>query len=233
MRRLSFLTPFIIVATIWTVFRSSLFTIDTVSIVAHPDIFSDLSLLTRKNNLIFISIQNLSRELLKNPYIQSVKITKQFPSTLTISINERTPVAYLSQENSTRYVDHEGYIFNYLPRFSQLNLPQIYCESVIETSRIEHKGLVLALSVVAQLQASPLEVRTISCIDEKSVQFEINGVEVVIDDQTDATNLSSSLLFLFKQFRIEGKQPKKVDMRFEKPVLIPDFEEKESSATAF
>ena len=49
--------------------------------------------------------------------------------------------------------------------------------------------------------------------------IDFGNFKAIYSSDQDAQSLAASLLFLFKQFRIEGKYPSKIDLRFEKPVI--------------
>ena len=216
---------------VWILLASPLFLIQNVVLAAHQDIFNDLSMLRKRRNLILANKQQLEQEFLKNPYIKSVRITKKLPNTLIVDVNERKPVAVWKVGETTKYVDSEGVVLDELSRFRQLTLTDMFCESQDTELNISHKGLTYGLRVITQVVPT-IPIQTLSCLDENSSILKINGVEVVIDNQREVERVAASLLFLFKQFRIEGKQPNKVDMRFEKPVLIPEDREQVSTESA-
>ena len=54
------------------------------------------------------------RAIMTNCWIRSAKVTRRFPHTVVIAVEERTPVALISAGN-VQYLDNEGYLMPLLP----------------------------------------------------------------------------------------------------------------------
>lgn len=208
----------------WFVVTSPIFLVRTIVISGQPDIFSDLTFLNKKRNLILMSTKDVETDLQKNQYVKVVQITKQYPETLFIQVNEREPLALLNQQNVIGLADREGFILPKLARFNKHDFAEIICEQIPGgAQKIEQLGVLQALALMDELQGANLKVKNIICTDETTATLTIDHTEILINNQTPVGRQASSLLFLLKQFRIEGKQPEKIDLRFDKPVLTPEI----------
>lgn len=72
------------------------------------EILNDLKLV-QKNPLFSFSLTKIQEDALKNPWIRSIAIQRQLPSTLYFRVVERRPIALWKDEKNTTYmVDDEG-----------------------------------------------------------------------------------------------------------------------------
>jgi hypothetical protein len=63
-------------------------------------------------NLMNMDLQPIEARLLKSPWIKGVVLSKQFPSTLSIQIIERSPIALLNEvKGNIAYVEKDGTLF--------------------------------------------------------------------------------------------------------------------------
>lgn len=77
-------------------------------------------------NLFRIDIARLQRELQTLPWIASVAVEKELPSTLRIRVRERTPVALVERRGSLSYADAAGHVFAQLaPEVGNAELPLV------------------------------------------------------------------------------------------------------------
>ncbi len=72
------------------------------------EILNDLKLV-QKNPLFSFSLTAIQEDALKNPWIRSIAIQRQLPSTLYLRVVERRPIAlWKNEKNITYMVDDEG-----------------------------------------------------------------------------------------------------------------------------
>lgn len=71
-----------------------------------------------------IPVDSVARRLLQNPYLEGVSVSRSLPSTLLISVQERVPVAYLT-DRQVYMVDRSGKILIKKPAMQLKNLPLI------------------------------------------------------------------------------------------------------------
>lgn len=90
-----------------------------------PDNIKSLSSLPLMNeNLFTLNLRIAESEILKHPWVQSVRIEKKFPQTLWISPTYRTPVALFHDGNADlKYIDRSGQVFGSLQNGTDSDLP--------------------------------------------------------------------------------------------------------------
>ena len=111
------------------VLHSSLFNISQIDVEGElihvtPEEIRLLSGVTLQDNLPFLAIKDVSKALLKHPWIKEVVIRKQLPNTLIITVWEHHPLALLEDEK-LYLVDTEGIIFKQVEDEDCANLPLI------------------------------------------------------------------------------------------------------------
>lgn len=225
-----------LLATIFTAFKvvsGPTFQISQVNIYGNSDIFSELSLFKKPQNLLFLSLAQLKDQIITTfPYVKNVTIQKKFPNKVLIQVEERVPVAEYIDEEYQLYIDEEGVFLPRLERFANLSFPKLICQIQIgKEERISDQNLVQALKILAGLRNEVTSIQNLACKDSQTYMLTTDKTEVIFPTSEDHSQVISSLQFLFKQFRIEGKQPEVVDLRFEKPVLIPKKIQEASSST--
>ena len=232
MRRRNFPLPVFSIAVILLItgvslilfFSESLFQIKTITIAGNSETVNT-SVLSGQKNLLLLSPNKLKAELIvASPWIEDVEVKKQFPSTLILVIHERTPIAEYKDEAGRFFLDESGRL---MPALSSKNINSVQVFCSIEnktagqtiTNELLQRGL---LFIAAFKKNAGSEITKLTCVEEaKTIQLSLPDTTVLISPDSEPEETISSLQLLLKQFRIEGNRPETIDMRFEKPVLIP------------
>lgn len=92
---------FFIMATIIFITKSNIFIVKKVAVTGNPIITGeDVKARCEKvlgQNIFFVSKNDLIKEANKNPYVDSVTVTKKFPKQIDINIVEKEGIYYLDQ----------------------------------------------------------------------------------------------------------------------------------------
>ncbi|HLF14957.1 MAG TPA: cell division protein FtsQ/DivIB, partial [Bacteroidota bacterium] len=72
-----------------------------------------------------ISLGAIRKRLISHPYIRDARVNRTYPDALTISIDERVPVASFTLRGAIRYIDEEGVVLPYLQSEMPYDLPGI------------------------------------------------------------------------------------------------------------
>lgn len=139
-------------------------------------------------NLFQLDVAALERSIGLHPWVRTVKVTRHFPSALSIHVGEHEPAAVVSL-GELYLVNPEGLPFKRLQPQDKLDLPLItgldrdsYTNSPLEA----HDRIVAALDVLKAWKPAPAEVRT-SVHGVTVVQAD--GVEVRLGEGDLATKL--------------------------------------------
>ena len=206
-------------------FSESFFQIKTVRIAGNSETVNT-NALTRQKNLFLLSPAQLKKELIAaSPWIEDIEIKKQFPSTLLLVLHERIPIAEYQDEVNRFFLDKTGRLLPVLPS-KNFNSVQVFC-SIVEKNvgqTVTNKLLLHGLALVDALRSRiESQIIKLTCQEDiKTIQLSLPDTTVLVSADSEPEKTVSSLQLLLKQFRIEGNRPETIDLRFEKPVVIPE-----------
>lgn len=185
----------------------------------------------QRQHMLFLNTKSIAWEFQKQPWIKDVQVNKQFPNSLKVTLTKRIPVVYI-QSDPTLYVDEGGKVIPQLDTDYTNNLPQIVCDEMPVSGDLwKINGSVRIFEIVREALEVNIPIESVHCTSTHVFEMDVEGVLFTLSDTDEIEQTVGSLLFLIKQFRIEGKRPKTVDLRFEKPVLRMDEGSTASPAT--
>ncbi|MHB0977137.1 MAG: cell division protein FtsQ/DivIB [Candidatus Aquicultorales bacterium] len=110
-------------------YNSNLFDLSKVEITGVSKLKkADIVLLSgikKGDNLLKLDSGGVEKRLRINPWIKSVKISKQLPSTLAIAVTERKPFAVILTKKGFFHIDDEGWVIERLSDGTASTLPKI------------------------------------------------------------------------------------------------------------
>lgn len=183
-------------------------------------------------NLLFLDENKTASNLTKkNLNLKSISIKKIYPSTLMLSTLSKSYRAQINSNNSIILVDEESMLLSNNDALSS-NLPVIEVINIPLT--INQKAdwrIERAVTLYEQLIKNTIIVGNITLDGSESFVkvMTAEGTEITISDKDDVYRIAASLQIIFNRFRIEGKNIRSVELRFDKPVIILGSGEKISS----
>ncbi|CEP69508.1 Cell division protein FtsQ/DivIB [Moorella glycerini] len=162
MRRLLFFL--LTVAALFYFIHSGFFSLENIEITGNEHIptaeLENLIGVARGINLWQVDTAAIAKRLATHPLVAKARVSRRWPRTLAIQIEERTPVAILVQDGSFLLVDGGGVVMERIPRIGHLKLPLISGLGKLENTgpgrEINHAGLQAALAVVRQVPPGDL-----------------------------------------------------------------------------
>ena len=209
----------------------------------NQEIEKKLEELSVGENVLFFPSTKIIKKIKENyPQISLVKIKKQIPQRIFFEMTSRKPVVAFSNElfseneadssdleepqfvSSGDYylVDDQGMVIQKIEE--KQNFPLILLKKDFQLNigqQISQPEILKAIEIVSGMRlrllepkvALPLSLREIKVWLEGGLLTNFNG-EKDIQVQLD------SLQFIYSRSKIEGKKIKKIDLRFEKPVVV-------------
>jgi len=205
-----------------------------------PEIWNELASLTFGKNLIFLKKKEISKKFLDNHHIvKSLKIKKILPNKLAFGLEKRKEVAVLGFELSLEgkeatpsgkpifettkdfyLVDEEGVVVKkennpllpliLLPERLNLNIGQ----------QVPHPEISEVIEFLTTLRLNLLRPKIAKIISPYFLTVWLeDGEEVVFSLKKEIQIQVDSLQFILSRSKIEGKRIKKIDLRFDKPVV--------------
>lgn len=204
----------------------SLFIVKNVYVSAPDSLFPNIDYFQKQRNLLWFSDTEFTHELKQvYPMVVHATVRKSLPNSLYIEVDIDLPVMRVTQENGDGYVNASGIFFKDLPHSGQASLPLLKCDigSAQVGKKIPREELLPVFQMMAKLNADVKEhINVIHCREDDVAQIEFSDSSILVDFSlsSDPGQTASSLQYLRNQFRIDSERPKRVDLRFEKPVLI-------------
>lgn len=127
---------------------SPIFNVQNIEVTGNSKLTKEeivsLSEISKNENIFKILTLKSEEQIKQNAYVESVKVNKNFPNTIEISIKERTPKFLLEFGNGYVYLNSQGYMLEISSQ--KLNLPIIIGtktteEQYITGNRLEQEDL--------------------------------------------------------------------------------------------
>jgi len=187
------------------------------------EIWTELTSLTFGKNIIFFPTDKVKREILREkPTLKEVKIKKKLPNKLIFELKEREGIVALGLEGGEDFyiVDSEGVL---LTKAKESNLPLILLSQPIGLDigqRVEEEEILRAINFLTNLRLNLFEPKLARIISPFSGEVLVKGdVTLLFSLKKEAQIQLDSLQLIFSRSKIEGKTIRKIDLRFDKPVL--------------
>lgn len=180
-------------------------------------------------NIFSLKTSSLSHQVIqKRPEILKLEVKKQLPDTLKIKVIKREPVVYLTADQEKFFLsDVNGVIFQGpLKDTNSYRLPLI----IFPTGSVDFRmGLSLenyqsfkeALKLQQLLKEFFINFDRLKIENEEDLSLSLpDGIVVTFSAKKELKPQVASLQLILKQSKMEGnKIIKKIDLRFEKPVI--------------
>ena len=177
-------------------------------------------------SLLFISQEKVAKQIISENYLlEKAEVEKVWPNTLKISVSVYKPCASLTVNNGVFDLSCDGRILQkikknqqYLPiinYYQKLNFRSFQTGDWIDFKDI--KQTLFFVEKLSQLNLIPL---TIDIKGQDMLVFNLNDNKtIVFSNSKDKEDQSYQLELIIRQFKVEGKEYKKIDLRFDKPII--------------
>lgn len=176
-------------------------------------------------NLVLLSPHEVSAQLIKkNPSVRKVEVEKKYPSTLRIRIELYRPKVELAVNVGYFILAEDGRIleksktrsgsytsFNY---YQKLNYFTYGAGDFIEFKDIQD-----SIFFVKTLENMGFKVDVVDINNRDMLLCNIGEKKIIFTSEKDRALQQYEVGQILKQFKIEGKDFRSVDLRFEKPVV--------------
>lgn len=220
---IAFLTSLILVS---FYYGYNKFQVKNVEILSNNhDFKTNIVGMVKNKNLLLLSVDQLQTEiLLHNPQIGEVTVHKIYPDKLSVQLKLDYPIAYLKANSGFFALNHKGKIIykkksidgglpiiNYYQKFDYLahNPSDVFSYSDIQS----------ALYFLKKLQDLGITVSGVDIVGLNMIRFNLNEKIVNFTSQKDKGKQEYEFITLYKQFKIEGRDFKSLDLRFDKPIV--------------
>jgi cell division septal protein FtsQ len=173
-------------------------------------------------NIITFPVKDLEDSLRENfQGARSLNISKKYPQTLVITVIERVPLAILHNDlNENHYlVDEEGYVLGIVDA-NTTNLPKVfYAEEIAVGYFLDQKLVSVYFELLAAVDESEVQISSASVHKDFIVAYSVGSVEILLGVDKNIKESIIVLADLLKQLATEGKDARRIDMRYDKVVV--------------
>jgi len=190
------------------------------------DLWNKLAAFSLQKNLLFFPSENLEKEIKQSfPQTGELKIKKIIFDTLSFELHSKKPVAALSVESPGSlfyWLDEEGIVLAKTDKNNDLPLILIKNDPVLEVGQIfQHGGNQALMSLVIGLKMHLVESKTLRLVSPREIEVWLTDETLILfNSEKDMENQLDSLQLILSRAKIEGKTIKKIDLRFDKPVIF-------------
>lgn len=207
-------------------FTNRIFQIEEIKIVNEE---SNLKLtgldFLHKYNIFLLDEKKASVIISKrNPFLKTVNIVKQYPNKIVIFVKKDQPIAVLKSDQGVLLLSDTGKIIfkkkDYNDDLPLINFYQnIYYYQYQSGELIDLKEIQSVLSYLKVFLDLNLKVDTVDIAGVNMVAFNLKDKQVYFSLEKDSQTQQYQLETVIRQFKIEGKDFTKIDLRFDKPVI--------------
>jgi len=210
-------------------FRSSFWQVKKINCqineaACSDKIMADLMRFSLGKNIFLLSSQKLSLQIKEDyPQIEGVRIQKKLPSEIGFYLKTRQ--ARLAVKGDRFYlIDQDGFVVE--EKDSPGNYPLIFWElaSPIKAgSQFSQPEILKTIAIVIDLELKLLEPKTAKIVSADQVEIWLkDNVLAVFSLKKERPLQLDSLQLILSRAKIEGSQVKRVDLRFDKPIVTSD-----------
>jgi len=180
----------------------------------------------KEKNIFFLRTKKLEEKLKEdNSFIKAVSIKKLFPNSLLIQIEFYSPLALVKNNHGYYFIlSSDGRILSSIKKKNNLpliNYYQLINNSIYSTGDwLDLFDIKVALNLTEKLQSINLKINSIDIINEDMILFNLEGAkEVVFTSKKEPEKQFFPISIILKQLKIEGREFKRIDVRFDKPIV--------------
>jgi len=148
--------------------------------------------------------------------VGNVVIKRKYPQTVAVEISERKPLVKVAQPGGREYLlDKEGVLYSeVVPGIGDLRLV------TLELGTDLGLGQKVGAEVVALVLLEESPVQAVKLVGQEMIEVRAgDGRVIFFSRQKNLTDQIRSLQTIMQKYRIEGKQLKSVDLRYDQPVV--------------
>lgn len=166
-----------------------------------------------------------------NPKLIVDELVKEYPDSLTIKLKSVQPIAQIKLNIGFAELSAEGKILKKLKQKDD-NLPlinfyqQFDYYQISQGSKLDYKELKTTLFLLKKIQDLALKVDSIDISGLNMIVFNLKNPsgnrevkKIFLSAEKERRKQSLELETILSQFKIEGKDFKELDLRFDKPVV--------------
>lgn len=176
-------------------------------------------------NMFLISSENIRQELITaNPLLKDIKVEKIYPDMLRFTPSMISKSAFLVVDQGYFLIGEEGRILQKVKK-KESGVPVInYYQKLHYTSwqsgdYVQYKDILTALHFLKKAKDLGLKIDAIDIVGLNMIALHLQEQKILFTTDKDKSIQDYQLETIIRQFKINGKQFKVLDLRFDKPII--------------
>lgn len=177
-------------------------------------------------SLIFVDKDKLAKKIVqKNSFLKKVVIDRVWPATLKVTVYFYEPLAALTVNKGFFNLSADGRILT-KTKDNQLSLPVVNYYQKLNSGSfqtgdwINYKDIQQTLFFIDKLRQVDLIPLTIDIGGQDMLVFKLDdGKKIIFSVKKDREQQDYVLETIVRQFKIQGKEFRGIDLRFNKPII--------------
>lgn len=201
-------------------FRVKEITIEGTKQLYGIDVYSNKS-------MILLKKENIERDILnKNPMLQKAYVHIDFPQTIAISVVEAAPIASLMLEDGFMNLSSSGKILakqkddDESSRIPIHYYQPLYFRNFTVGEIVDIAEVVTAVFIVEEVQKLNIPISTVDIRNENMIVLISEEREILVSATKDARIQIAELKVVIEQFRTKALSFSRLDIRFDKPIVV-------------
>lgn len=183
-----------------------------------------LSGITSETHLLKMDVKAVERALLTEPYVESVKVSRHFPATVSLDVKERKPVGYVRQNGRFALVAVDGMVLESVGQ-APLALAEIKVAGMpllLPGTRLESERSLQVASLLSSMDESlATQVSAAGCSGDM-LYLEARGTRVLYGDLSELERKHSIACLALAEFVERYGAVEYIDVSFpDRPVIKP------------
>ncbi len=171
-------------------------------------------------NLLLLSTGKLQASLIEQyPLLLKAQVSKRYPHTLVITAVARKPIARIATTLGTFFLDPDGVVVDEKKSSDGLPLLDIPVQTITIGSKLSDPAVMTTLGLLQKIHPV-VKIENIVMNDSTSLIAKTSTTDILFTHNADTQAIATTLQTLFEGFRIKGTLPTRIDLRFDKPVVI-------------
>jgi len=180
----------------------------------------------KEKNWLFFSEKNEEKKIKDDyPYIKNILIEKKFPDKVVVKIDLYYPIAGIKTNDGFFILSSDGRILQKNkkldPSLPLINYYQLINSLIYKTGNsLDFNDLKISLKLLEELKKINIKINTIDIKNEDMILFNLDDKkEIVFTSRKEIEKQIFPILIILKQIKVEGKKYKRIDVRFDKPII--------------
>jgi len=228
-KKIIFFLFFVFIFFLILFFGNEFFKIRVIKIETDDNFVKILGIESLKDkNIFFISEKKEEKRLKEiNPKIKKIVILKKYPKTLDIYIKIYSPAVLIKGNQGFLVLSEDGRILSALKSQKNyyslpfINYYQLINQAIYKVGDwIDLKDIKMALLLFNQLKNFNLTIKDIDIVNEDMIVFKLKEEKkILFTSKKDWQKQIFPVFLILKHLRLEGKEFRQIDVRFDKPII--------------